>query len=63
MCELTRLLHGEGRRPWGHEGITSPDFIVETGTFRGGSAALWAMVLQQINPEGRVITIDIEDWS
>ncbi len=38
-----------------------PDFIVETGTLHGGSAMLWAMMLSQINPEGRVITIDIED--
>jgi cephalosporin hydroxylase len=39
-----------------------PDFIVETGTFRGGSAAIWAMVLEQVNPFGRVITIDINDF-
>ena len=39
-----------------------PDFIVETGTFRGGSAALWATLLEQINPDGRVITIDLKDW-
>jgi len=38
-----------------------PDFVVEAGTYRGGSAALWAMVLEQVNPDGRVITIDIED--
>jgi cephalosporin hydroxylase len=36
-----------------------PDFVVETGTHRGGSAALWATLLDQINPHGRVITIDI----
>ena len=40
---------------------TRPDLIVEAGTYRGGSAALWAMVLDQVNPDGRVITIDIED--
>jgi cephalosporin hydroxylase len=38
-----------------------PDFLVETGTYHGGSAALWAMILEQINPDARVITIDIED--
>jgi cephalosporin hydroxylase len=38
-----------------------PDFVVEAGTFLGGSAALWATVLQQINPDARVITIDVED--
>ena len=40
-----------------------PDFIVEAGTYHGGSAALWAMVLEQVNPSGRVISIDIEDRS
>ena len=38
-----------------------PDFVIETGTNRGGSAMLWAMVLQQVHPTARVITIDIED--
>jgi cephalosporin hydroxylase len=38
-----------------------PDFIIEAGTYRGGSAAIWAMVLSQVNPQGRVITMDIED--
>jgi cephalosporin hydroxylase len=40
-----------------------PDVIVETGTHQGGSAALWAMFLEHVSPEGRVITIDIEDES
>ena len=40
-----------------------PDVIVETGTHHGGSAALWAMFLEHVNPEGRVITIDVEDES
>ncbi len=40
-----------------------PDFIVEAGTFHGGSAALWATILEQVNPNGRVITIDIEEKS
>jgi cephalosporin hydroxylase len=39
-----------------------PDFIIEAGTRQAGSAALWAMVLQQVNPGGRVITIDIGDY-
>lgn len=38
-----------------------PDFVVECGTFKGGSAALWATILEQIVPNGRVITIDIKD--
>ncbi len=40
---------------------TKPDIIVETGTFHGGSAMVWATILQQVNPNGRVITVDIED--
>ncbi len=38
-----------------------PDFIVEAGTYKGGSALFWAMVLEEVNPAGRVITIDIKD--
>jgi cephalosporin hydroxylase len=38
-----------------------PDFLIEAGTFRGGSSTTWAMVLSQLNPDARVITIDIED--
>jgi cephalosporin hydroxylase len=38
-----------------------PDFLVEAGTYHGGSAVIWAMILEQINPDARVITIDIED--
>jgi len=40
---------------------TKPDFIVETGTLYGGSALVWATILQQVNPNGRVITVDIDD--
>ena len=39
-----------------------PDFVVETGTYMGGSAVLWAMILREVNPAGRVLTIDIEDY-
>jgi cephalosporin hydroxylase len=38
-----------------------PDLIIEAGTYHGGSAILWAMIQREVNPEGRVITIDIED--
>ena len=38
-----------------------PDLIVETGTLMGGSALLWATILEQVNPKGRVVTIDIAD--
>ena len=40
-----------------------PDFVVETGTHHGGSALLWATFLEQINPNARVVTIDIENKS
>ena len=40
---------------------TKPDFIVETGTAQGGSAVVWAMIQREVTPDGRVITIDIED--
>jgi cephalosporin hydroxylase len=49
---------------WIHQEIIAdvkPDFIIETGTLNGGSAALWATILQQVNPNGRIITIDIKD--
>lgn len=49
---------------WIHQEIivrVRPDVIVEAGTQYGGSAAMWATILQQVNPEGRVITIDIKD--
>jgi cephalosporin hydroxylase len=38
-----------------------PDLIIEAGTFHGGSAVLWAIILEHINPDAHVITIDIED--
>lgn len=49
---------------WIHQEIivdVKPDFIIETGTLNGGSAALWATILQQVNRNGRIITIDIKD--
>jgi cephalosporin hydroxylase len=38
-----------------------PDYFVECGAWEGGSAAIWAMVLSQVNPAGKVISIDITD--
>jgi len=38
---------------------TRPDFVVETGTFCGGSALYFAMVLDHIG-HGRVVTVDID---
>lgn len=38
-----------------------PDFIIETGTFMGGSSLFFATLLAQIHPTGKVLTIDIRD--
>jgi cephalosporin hydroxylase len=38
---------------------TRPDFVIETGTFGGGSALYFAMLFDQLE-HGQVITIDIE---
>jgi cephalosporin hydroxylase len=41
---------------------TRPDFVVETGTFKGGSALYWAYTLNGMGLENsRVITMDIQD--
>ena len=37
-----------------------PDFVIETGTFKGGTALFYAGVLDQISPTAKVITVDIE---
>jgi cephalosporin hydroxylase len=39
---------------------TRPEVIVETGTFAGGGATLWASLLSMFG-EGRVITVDIRE--
>jgi cephalosporin hydroxylase len=36
-----------------------PDFIIETGTHSGGTALFYAMILEQVNPKGKVLTVDI----
>ncbi|NQZ97775.1 MAG: class I SAM-dependent methyltransferase [Myxococcales bacterium] len=38
-----------------------PEVIIETGTYNGGSALLWASILQQIDRDGLILTVDIED--
>lgn len=35
-----------------------PDFIIETGTGAGGTALFYATILEKINENGKVITID-----
>ena len=39
-----------------------PNYIVETGTYLGGSALFFATVLENVNPEGTVITVDLSDF-
>ncbi len=39
-----------------------PDFVVETGTFQGGSALYWAHILDGLGLEdAKVLTVDIQD--
>ena len=41
-----------------------PDFIIETGTLRGGSALFWAHTLEGLGLEhSRVLTVDIEAFA
>ena len=41
---------------------TKPDFVVETGTFEGGSALYWAHILDGLGlDEAKVLTVDIQD--
>lgn len=37
-----------------------PDLIIETGTDWGGSAVYMATILESVNPEGKIISIDID---
>jgi cephalosporin hydroxylase len=37
-----------------------PDYIIETGTLLGGTTLFYANVLSYVNPNGKVITIDID---
>lgn len=38
-----------------------PDIIIETGTFYGGSALFLADIMEHINPDAPIVTIDITD--
>jgi len=38
-----------------------PDFIIETGTLKGGSSLYYASVLSALNASAKIITVDIED--
>ncbi|MGA8490094.1 MAG: CmcI family methyltransferase [Terriglobales bacterium] len=37
-----------------------PDYVIETGTLYGGATLFYADVLSHVNPQGKVITIDID---
>ncbi len=39
---------------------TRPDYIIETGTANGGTSLFYAAVLSYVNPDGKVITVDVE---
>lgn len=41
----------------------NPDVIIETGTYKGGTTLFYAAVLAHVNPEGKIITVDIADYS
>ena len=38
-----------------------PDFIIETGTHLGGTTLYYASVLEQVNKNGKVLTVDLID--
>jgi cephalosporin hydroxylase len=40
---------------------TRPERIIEAGALCGGSATMWAMILDNLVPDGRVIAIDLHD--
>jgi len=40
---------------------TKPDFLIETGTLKGGSALYYASILQGLDLPAKVITVDIAD--
>ena len=42
---------------------TRPDLIIETGTANGGSALLWASIMEMNDIPGRVVTMDIMEPS
>jgi cephalosporin hydroxylase len=38
-----------------------PDVVIETGTFHGGLTLYLAMLLENINERGQVLTVDVDD--
>jgi cephalosporin hydroxylase len=48
---------------WSMQEIISeirPDYVIEAGTMNGGTTLFYASVLSNVNPDGKVITIDIK---
>ena len=41
---------------------TKPEFIIETGTYRGGGALFYASILSLLGEGGKVITVDIKSF-
>ena len=41
---------------------TRPDVIIETGTFVGGSALYMASIFDLMGTDGRIVTVDIQEW-
>ncbi len=41
---------------------TAPDFIIETGTYRGGGSLFYASILGLLGRGGKVITVDIQPY-
>jgi len=39
---------------------TKPDIVIETGTFNGGLSLYLASLLQVINPQGKIVTVDLD---
>lgn len=37
-----------------------PDYVIETGTLNGGTTLYYATLLSLVNPNGKVITVDVE---
>ena len=36
-----------------------PDFIIETGTYKGGASLFYASILNYVNKDGKIITVDV----
>lgn len=39
-----------------------PDVVIETGTYQGASALMWATLLKPLKPDAKILTVDIADY-